>query len=73
MAILSINGKGYTIHGYDIRVDGTRIRDLKSISINLEKDYVNEATITFEVDKIEMNADTLMALKAIAIPGDPDE
>lgn len=73
MAKITIKGTGYNIRDYEILVEDTPIRGLLSLAIQLEGDYLNEATITFAVEEIYISAETLVALEAFVKQGEKDE
>lgn len=59
MAKLSIKGKGPSLRGYALFVDGHKISGVTSLTLYLEDDGVNSAKLGFLVDEVESDTEVL--------------
>lgn len=56
---------GVCMSDYAIEVDGREVSLLTSLSLSMNALEINEATITFLVEDVEVDAEALTALEAI--------
>lgn len=60
-----LNSSGYKFNDYDVLIDGQEPSDLLSLKLELNAEKFNQASVTFLVDDLQMDADTLTELNAI--------
>jgi len=57
-------GRGLVGRDVVVSIDGKRIKHLKRLDLQIDNKSLNEASITFVPEEIEVDADVLIALKA---------